>query len=316
MLTRVRAMGSTNGWSAVGGQTNSAYVEGGVRPEDGVMGHSVSSTQTPWSMPGTSADSSTAQLSQNPCGASTGSAVGVSAGFAPIALGTEVDGSLVQPSARSGLYALKPTIGSTELGGIFAVSEDFDALGGMAKSVLDLAHLTELVLTREERAKLPADGYLSFLKKDFSGLRVGFVDPELWRWPETVQHQHGNSFQQLASSSKAWHFWFVRANKKQRAGYAAAMERSSTHGATVTYPVSLPAASEFMLDGQPATITAISTVFYDVKGMGKLAKSLGHVFRENVESYFSTLSSSEVRSLPELVQYNKDHSDKELPHGT
>lgn len=30
-----------NGWSAVGGQTISAYVEGGVEREDGVMGHSV-----------------------------------------------------------------------------------------------------------------------------------------------------------------------------------------------------------------------------------------------------------------------------------
>ncbi len=77
----------------------------------------------------------------------------------------------MQPSARAGLYALKPTIGSAELGGIFPVSEDFDALGGMAKSVLDLAHLTELVLAREERAKLPPDGYLSFLKFSFSELR-------------------------------------------------------------------------------------------------------------------------------------------------
>ncbi|KAH6615688.1 amidase signature domain-containing protein [Chaetomium sp. MPI-SDFR-AT-0129] len=253
-LSSWKAMGSTNGWSAVGGQTTSAYVEGGVKREDGVMGHN------------------------NPCGASTGSAVGVSAGFAPIALGTEVDGSLVQPSARAGLYALKPTIGSTNLRGIFAVSEDFDALGGMAKSVLDLAHLTELVLIREDREKLPADGYLSFLKKDFGGLRVGFVDPELWRWPENIQRQHGNSLEQL------------------RAGYTTAMERLENHGATVTYPISLPAASEFMLSGQPAKITAIR-----------------HVFRENVEGYLNSLSSSEVRTLPELVQFNRENSDKELP---
>jgi hypothetical protein len=31
-----------NGWSAAGGQTNSAYVVGGVKTGDGVMGHSVS----------------------------------------------------------------------------------------------------------------------------------------------------------------------------------------------------------------------------------------------------------------------------------
>lgn len=34
-------MGPMNGWSAVGGQTNSAYVEGGVDMKDGGMGHTV-----------------------------------------------------------------------------------------------------------------------------------------------------------------------------------------------------------------------------------------------------------------------------------
>ncbi len=52
---------------------------------------------------------------------------------------------------------------------------------------------------------------------------------------------------------------FVKTNREQKAAYAAAMERLNSHGATVAYPVSLPAASEFMLDSQPATITAIST---------------------------------------------------------
>ena len=103
----------------------------------------------------------------------------------------------MQQSARAGLYALRPTIGSTELRGVFAVSEDFDSIGGMAKSALDLALLTERVLTPEARAKLPADGYLPFLKRDFKGLRVGFVKPEKWRWPENTQRQYRNSLKQM-----------------------------------------------------------------------------------------------------------------------
>lgn len=124
----------------------------------------------------------------------------MSAGFAPIAIGTEVDGSLVQPAARAALYALKPTIGSTELGGIFAVSEDFDAVGGMAKCTLDLALLTEMILNPTARAKIPKDGYQSFLKKDFKGLSIGFVDPRYWQWPDNIQRQNGNSLQELVSS--------------------------------------------------------------------------------------------------------------------
>ncbi len=150
-------------------------------------------------------------MGQNPCGASTGSAVGLSAGFSPLAIGTEVDGSLVQPTARAGLYALKSSIGSTELKGVFAVSEDFDSLGAMAKSSHDLALLAEIILTPEARAKLPSDGYLSFLKKSLVGLNIGFADPALWTWPENLQPQHGNSAEQLVSLSYAakWNASFL-----------------------------------------------------------------------------------------------------------
>ncbi|KAK0702550.1 amidase signature domain-containing protein [Apiosordaria backusii] len=78
---------SLTGWSALGGQTQSAYVEGGVIKGEPFLGHST------------------------PGGSSTGSAVGVSAGMAPVALGTETDGSIVVPSDRASLYSVKITIG-------------------------------------------------------------------------------------------------------------------------------------------------------------------------------------------------------------
>ncbi|KAJ8132474.1 hypothetical protein O1611_g1152 [Lasiodiplodia mahajangana] len=253
-LSSWKAMGPMNGWSAVRGQTNSAYVDGGLEPDDGVMGHS------------------------NPCGSSTGSAVGVSAGFSPVALGTEVDGSLTQPSARAALYALKPTIGTTELEGVFAVSEEFDALGSMAKSVLDLALMTELVLNPEARAKLPKDGYQPYLRKDFAGLSVGFVDPEQWRWPDNVQPQRGNS------------------RKQMKDAYLAAEQLVANNGGQVTFPVTIPPVSDYLIGGQPCTILAIR-----------------HVFKKNMDDYLGALSSSEVRTAEELIQYNKDHAERELP---
>lgn len=118
-----------------------------------------------------------------------------------MAIGSEVDGSLVQPAARAALFALKPTIGSTELGGVFTVSPGFDSLGAMAKSTTDLAIMTEMVLNPEARAKIPSDGYVSFMKNSFAGLNVGFVDPEVWRWPENVQPQHQNSAEQMVRDS-------------------------------------------------------------------------------------------------------------------
>ncbi|KAI0466325.1 amidase signature domain-containing protein [Xylaria cf. heliscus] len=253
-LSSWKSMGPMNGWSAVGGQTNSAYVKGGLEPNDGVMGHS------------------------NPCGSSTGSAVGVSAGFSPVALGTEVDGSLVQPAARAALYAMKPSVGATELGGVFAVSEEFDSLGSMAKSTLDLARMTELVLNPEARSKLPKDGYLSYLQRDFTGIRVGFVDPEQWRWPDNVQPQKSDTREQMKQT------------------YLATMKLVENNGGKAVFPVTIPSVSEYMINGQPCTILAIR-----------------HVFRTNLEKYLAAFSSAEIRTADDLIQYNKEHASKELP---
>lgn len=36
--------------------------------------------------------------------------MGVSAGFAPIAVGTETDGSIISPAEKAALFGIKPTV--------------------------------------------------------------------------------------------------------------------------------------------------------------------------------------------------------------
>ena len=74
-----RSTDSTSGWSSLGGQTRNPYV-----------------------------------LDRNPCGSSSGSAVAVAARLAPLAVGTETDGSIVCPAAANGVVGIKPTIGTVE----------------------------------------------------------------------------------------------------------------------------------------------------------------------------------------------------------
>lgn len=121
------------GWSVVGGQTQSAYVRGGVVPDGTILGHSVCEDLTAFAIMLTD--------SQSPGGSSTGSAVGVSAGFAPIAIGTETDGSLITQANRASLYGLRPTQGLVSLSGIVPISRVLDSPGPLAKSVEDLANL-------------------------------------------------------------------------------------------------------------------------------------------------------------------------------
>ena len=122
---------------------------------------------------------------QNPCGSSTGSAVGVSAGYSSIALGTDSIGSLISPATRAALYALKPTPGSVDMSGIYPVSAPFDAVGGMAKSVIDLAAITDILLESNGQESRNSEKPADCLPKTFRGLNIGFLDPRVWQYPST-----------------------------------------------------------------------------------------------------------------------------------
>lgn len=99
-----RGQNSISGWSAMGGFTRNPYV-----------------------------------LSRNPCGSSSGSAVAVAAGLAPIAIGTETNGSIICPSQANGIVGLKPTVGLVSGKGIIPIAWSQDAAGPMAKSVAETA---------------------------------------------------------------------------------------------------------------------------------------------------------------------------------
>ncbi|MDQ2586624.1 amidase family protein [Saccharothrix yanglingensis] len=99
-----RSTGAVEGWSAVGGQTRNPHV-----------------------------------LDHSPGGSSSGSAVAVAAGMAPLALGTETDGSVVVPAALNGVVGVKPALGLLPGRGIVPVSRVQDAVGVLAPSVADAA---------------------------------------------------------------------------------------------------------------------------------------------------------------------------------
>lgn len=53
----------------------------------------------------------------NPGGSSTGGAVGVAANAIAFSLGTETDGSVINPAERNGIVGFKPTVGLTSRAG-------------------------------------------------------------------------------------------------------------------------------------------------------------------------------------------------------
>jgi amidase len=101
-----RSTHSTSGWSTLGGQTANPYA-----------------------------------LDRNPSGSSSGSAAGVAAGLAPLAVGTETDGSIVCPASACGIVGIKPTNGLVSRSGIVPISPVQDTAGPMATCVADAAAL-------------------------------------------------------------------------------------------------------------------------------------------------------------------------------
>ena len=78
---------------------------------------------------------------RSPSGSSSGSAIAVAAGLAPLAVGTETDGSIVSPGSACGVVGIKPTLGLISRSGIVPISAAQDTAGPMAATVADAAEL-------------------------------------------------------------------------------------------------------------------------------------------------------------------------------
>ncbi|QQZ09077.1 amidase family protein [Heyndrickxia vini] len=74
-------------------------------------------------------------------GSSTGSAAAVAANFAALAVGTETDASILSPSVQHSVVGIKPTVGLISRSGIIPFTYSQDTAGPMARSVSDAAIL-------------------------------------------------------------------------------------------------------------------------------------------------------------------------------
>ena len=153
-----RSTRSISGWSSRGGQTRNPYV-----------------------------------LDRNPCGSSSGTGSAISANLAPVGIGTETDGSILCPSAVSGLVGIKPTVGLVSRSGIIPISESQDTAGPMARSVADAAALLTAIAVADpadaaskERVEGAVIDYTAHLKADaLKGARIGVVRALMGYQPDT-----------------------------------------------------------------------------------------------------------------------------------
>jgi amidase len=142
----IRSSRSTSGWSARGGFTRNPHA-----------------------------------LDRNPSGSSSGSAVAVAADLAPVAIGSETDGSIVSPSSICGVVGIKPTVGLVSRYGIVPISSSQDTAGPIARSVADAALVLAAIAGADEMDSATGAapgpiGYAGALPNaSLAGVRLGVV---------------------------------------------------------------------------------------------------------------------------------------------
>ncbi|KAJ9098033.1 hypothetical protein QFC20_006064 [Naganishia adeliensis] len=224
----------------------------------------------------------------DPSGSSSGSAVGTSAGFAAAALGEDTYGALTLPAARNGLFSIKPTKGLVSRKCLIGGSDTFDAIGPMAKSAYDTALLLGIMAgtdlndpSTSQADEIKEDDYTKYTLPEqatFKGKTLGV--PRKYIFDEEIWGQWGNGTDLIEQVKKA---------------FDQAVEKMSSLGATIVDPADVPS-FDLVDDVATKTLTRLE-------------------LKDSLESYLRTLKECKVRTLEELVSFNKEHAKSELPLG-
>lgn len=130
-------------------------------------------------------------------GSSSGPAVSLAAGFAPLGIGTETGGSNVFPASLSGLYGLTLPHGSVPIDGVCRISKTFDRIGQMARDPRDLDSLFKILVRPDEHLKERPEDEYAVPEDVWGALSIGVLDSEWgtdpaskWKWGsvEVVGH--------------------------------------------------------------------------------------------------------------------------------
>ncbi len=214
-------------------------------------------------------------LSLDPSGSSSGSAAAAAASLCAVAVGTETDGSILSPSAEQSLVGIKPTVGLVSGRGIIPIAHSQDTAGPMARSMRDAALMLDAIRVpgRRVRGRWVPRSYTHYLERD------GLVGANLAYDQRYVSGPYGPGDDATLEIIEN------------------VVDRMRRAGATITNVTSV----------DPAKPDAHGRIPFDDEFTVLLFE-----FKVQIEEYLSGLRHSSVRTLADLIEFNREHCGEEL----
>ncbi|KAF2213004.1 hypothetical protein CERZMDRAFT_40195 [Cercospora zeae-maydis SCOH1-5] len=221
-------------------------------------------------------------LTVNPGGSSSGSAVGVAANVFTFALGTETDGSVINPAERNAIVGIKPTVGLTSRAGVVPESLNQDTVGVFARSLRDASYVLDAIHGPDERdsqtltqiGRTPTKGYTHLLCDRTSLRNATFGVPwqSFWRFATAEQQEVLTSMINLIKAAGA-----QIVNNTEIMDYETIVSPNGwdwDYGTTRGFP-------------NESEYTYIKVDFY-----------------RDLQNYLAELNNTNMRSLEDIVAYN------------
>ncbi|KAK4183061.1 putative amidase [Podospora australis] len=216
----------------------------------------------------------------NPGGSSSGSAIGVSVNAIAFSIGTETDGSVINPAMRNSIVGFKPTVGLTSRAGVIPETEHQDSVGTFGRTVRDAVYALDAIYGRDKRdnytlaQQAPEGGFAQFLtdKRALKGAVFGLP----------------------------WQSFWGHADPEQLRQLTAVLDLIKAAGATI-------------INGTEITDyeTIVSPDWWDWdwgtrRGFANESEyTVVKVdFYNNIKSYLSGLENTNIRSLEDIVEFN------------
>lgn len=228
-------------------------------------------------------------LTLNPGGSSSGSAAGVAANAVAFSLGTETDGSVINPAERNAIVGIKPTVGLTSRSGVVPECEHQDTVGTFGRTVRDATYALDAIYgidtrdnyTLDQDGNTPSGGYAQFLtnRTSLQGAVFGLPWKSFWVYADAEQQDILGSILELIQSAGA-----TIVNETEILDYETLVSNDGWNWDWGTAR-GRPNESEY---------TVVAVDFYN-----------------NIKTYLSELNNTDIKTLEDIVRFNYDNDGSE-----